>query len=187
MTAQTEVQADYYEVLQISPNAEPETVHRVYRLLAQRFHPDNQDTGSEARFRELTEAYEVLSDPERRAKYDVVHTRQRQDRWRLVSTGAEAENDFGAEQSVRLTVLEVLYTRRRVEPYNPGMFAPDLEQLTGRPREHLEFTFWYLIQKKYVTRSDNSLLVITADGVEYLEGNYQAVQGRRRLSERNQS
>ena len=73
-------EADYYEVLQISPNAEPETVHRVYRLLAQRFHPDNSESGSDARFRELTAAYEVLSDPERRAKYDVVHAQQRQAR-----------------------------------------------------------------------------------------------------------
>ena len=48
---------DYYDLLQISPSAEPETVHRVYRLLAQRFHPDNQDSGNERRFRELTEAY----------------------------------------------------------------------------------------------------------------------------------
>ena len=47
----------------------------------------------------------------------------------------------------------------------------DLETLIGRAREHLEFTIWYLTQKKYVTRSDNSILVITADGVEYLEAN----------------
>ena len=38
---------DYYEILQISPNAEPETVHRVFRLLAQRCHPDNAETGNE--------------------------------------------------------------------------------------------------------------------------------------------
>ena len=38
---------DYYELLQISPNAEPETIHRVYRLLAQRFHPDNGQTGDD--------------------------------------------------------------------------------------------------------------------------------------------
>ena len=69
---------DYYETLQISANAEPETIHRVYRLLAQRFHPDNNDTGNADRFRELAEAYEVLSDPERRAKYDVVQ----QQHWR---------------------------------------------------------------------------------------------------------
>jgi len=178
---QTSTETDYYEILQISPNAEPETVHRVYRLLAQRFHPDNQDTGNEARFRQLTEAYEALSDPARRAKYDVNHAQQRRDRWRLVSTAAQAENDFESEQLVRLTVLEVLYTRRRVEPDKPGIFSTELEKLTGRPREHLEFTVWYLIQKKLVARSDNSVLLITADGVEYLEANYQEVLQRRRL------
>jgi curved DNA-binding protein CbpA len=174
---------DYYEVLQISPNAEPETVHRVYRLLAQRFHPDNHETGNDERFRRLTEAYEVLSDAQRRAKYDVVHAQQRQERWRLISSGAQSENDFQAEQGLRLTVLEVLYTRRRTEPESPGLFPTDLERLTGRPREHLEFTIWYLLQKKFLTRSDNSLLVITADGVEYLEHNYQDTLQRRRLTQ----
>jgi curved DNA-binding protein CbpA len=173
---------DYYEVLQISPNADPETVHRVYRLLAQRFHPDNRETGNDARFRELTEAYEVLSDPQRRAKYDVTHSQQRQDRWRLISGAAQSENDFDGEQLLRLTVLEVLYTRRRMEPDSPGMFPTDLERLTGRPREHLEFTVWYLIQKKFLGRADNSLLVITADGVEFLEGNYRDILQRRRLN-----
>jgi DnaJ-domain-containing protein 1 len=47
---------DFYELLQISPNAEPETIHRVYRLLAQRHHPDNSQTGDAARFRALVEA-----------------------------------------------------------------------------------------------------------------------------------
>ena len=62
---------DFYERLQISANAEPDTIHRVYRLLAPRFHPDNQDSGDESRFRAITEAYQTLSDPERRAKYAV--------------------------------------------------------------------------------------------------------------------
>ena len=181
MGTQTPTQTDHYETLQISPNAEPETVHRVYRLLAQRFHPDNRETGSDARFRQLTEAYEVLSDPERRAKYDVTHSQLRQDRWRLVTTGAQAENDFEAEQLVRLTVLEVLYTRRRMEPDTPGLFSTDLEKLTGRPREHLEFTVWYLIQKKLVAKADNSMLQITAEGVDYLEANYQGALQRKRL------
>jgi curved DNA-binding protein len=160
---------DHYEALQISPNAEPETIHRVYRLLALRLHPDNVETGNATRFREVTEAYRVLSDPERRAQYDVAYQRQRQDRWRLVATGAEAENDFDVEQFVRLTVLEVLYTKRRVEPHKPGLYIVDLEKMTGRPREHLEFTVWFLVQKKFLQRADNSALVITADGVEYVE------------------
>ena len=57
-----EAPVDHYEVLQISVGAEPETVHRVYRLLAQRFHPDNAETGNDARFRQVAEAYRILSD-----------------------------------------------------------------------------------------------------------------------------
>jgi curved DNA-binding protein len=170
---------DYYEILQISSNAEPETIHRVYRLFAQRLHPDNQETGNGRRFLEISEAYQVLCDPERRAKYDVTHQRQQQERWRLVSAGVQSENDFEIEKVVRLTVLEVLYTRRRLEPIQPGVYINDLEKMTGRSREHLEFTIWYLIQKKLIHRADNSLLLITADGAEHLEQNYQANHNRR--------
>lgn len=172
---------DYYDVLQVSPTAEPETIHRVYRLLAQRFHPDNKETGDDNRFREIQTAYDALSNPEKRAQYDVVYQRIRRERWRLVSNGARSENDFDIEQLVRLTLLEVLYTRRRIEPGNPGVYAPDLEEMIGRPREHLEFTIWYLIQKKLLHRDDNSRLTITADGVEYLERNYQSNSQRKRL------
>jgi curved DNA-binding protein CbpA len=172
---------DYYEILQISSTAEPETVHKVYRLLAQRCHPDNKDTGNEAQFRQLSEAYHVLSDPERRAQYDIGHAALREARWRLVSNGAQAANDFEVEQLVRLTVLEVLYTRRRTEPGGPAISLWDLEKLIGRAREQLEFTIWYLTAKKFVARSDSAELVITADGVEYLEANY-ATNSQRRLS-----
>src|SRR5919202_1005366 len=112
---------DFYEVLQVSASSEPETINRVYRMLAQRYHPDNQQTGDERRFREILEAYTVLSDPEKRARYDVVHQQRRRDRWRLVSAGAQAENDFEMEQVIRLTVLEALYTKRRLEPNEPGI------------------------------------------------------------------
>ena len=177
-----DIPVDYYEVLQVSVNAEPETVHRVYRILAQRYHPDNADTGSDGRFRQIAEAYKVLSDPEERARYDAQHERQQQERWRLVKAGATADNDVDIEQQVRLTVLEVLFTKRRVEPSQPGLFHLELEKLTGRPREHLEFTIWYLVQKKLVLRGDSSQLLITADGMDYLEQSYLTNLQRRRLS-----
>src|SRR5512138_218887 len=97
---------DYYEVLQVSSNAEPETIHRVHRHLAQRLHPDNADTGNADAFRLLQEAYAVLSNSEKRAQYDVRYERLRQERWRLVSSGVDSENDFSLEQRFRLTVLE---------------------------------------------------------------------------------
>jgi curved DNA-binding protein CbpA len=118
---------DYYDVLQVGVSAEPDTIHRVYRLLAQRFHPDNKETGNPARFREIAEAYAVLGDPEKRVRYDVVHDRQQKVRWRLVETGSNADHDFDLEQRVRLTVLEVLYTKRRTDPHGDGLSPLDLE------------------------------------------------------------
>ncbi|HKG45568.1 MAG TPA: DnaJ domain-containing protein [Pyrinomonadaceae bacterium] len=177
--ASSEVE-DYYDVLQVSDAAEPETINRVYRMLAQRYHPDNLETGNEARFRAITEAYQILSNPEKRAQYDATHQKRRKERWRLVSAGADSENDFEMEQVVRLTVLEALYTKRRVDPQNPGIFLVELERLIGRPREHLEFTLWYLNQKKLIN-TDDARMYLTADGAEYLEDSYKNNIHRKRL------
>jgi len=166
-------QTDYYETLQISPNADADTIQRVFRLLAQRFHPDNKETGDADRFRALHEAYSILSVPERRAQYDVNHQKLRQERWRFTAS-VKGASDFEVEQQLRATVLEILYARRRAEPGNPSFPPYDLAQLTGQPREHLEFTIWYLGQKKFVTRDDQSRLTITAEGVDYVEQNHAA-------------
>jgi curved DNA-binding protein CbpA len=179
---QDEGQVDFYEALQINVSAEPETVHRVYRMLAQRFHPDNAETGNDTRFRQISEAYRVLSDPEERARYDAVYQRQREARWKLAELSTTADSDVEREKRLRLTVLEVLYTKRRVEPQQPGAFDLELEKLTGCPREHLAFTTWYLVQKKLVLRTDNSLLAITVDGIDYLEANRDARPLSRRLA-----
>jgi curved DNA-binding protein len=172
---------DWYETLQISPNADADTVQRVFRLLAQKYHPDNQDTGDAERFRRLHEAYLVLSDAEKRAQYDVGYEAIRRERWRFAATAAPAENDFEREQQIRCVALEILYTRRRTEPDKPAMSNLDLSQLIGQPREHLEFTIWYLVQRKFVMRDDQSNLTITADGVDFVE---QQMTGRirRRLT-----
>jgi len=185
--SQDSTSVDYYEVLQISVNAEPDTIHRVYRLMAQRFHPDNQETGNEIRFRQIREAYDILSDPDRRAQYDVTHAQRRQARVRVVNEGVRAENDFQLEQIVRLSTLEALYAQRRVDPAKPGIFLLDLEELVGTPREHLEFTLWYLVEKGLIKRGDNARLLITAEGVDFLEQNYQVNLQRRRLRSHSES
>ena len=175
---------DFYEVLQVSDNAEPDTISRVYRSLAQRYHPDNRETGNEERFREITEAYQVLSNPEKRAGYDATNQARKKERWRVVESGAESENNFELEQVVRLTVLEALYTQRRLNTNNPGIYLLDLQRMLGRPREHLEFTIWFLSQKKLIN-SDDARLYLTAEGAEYLEDSYRNNMHRKRLQSKN--
>ena len=175
---------DYYEVLQVSDNAEQDTISRVYRSLAQRYHPDNRETGNEERFREITEAYQVLSNPEKRAGYDATNQTRKKERWRVVASGADSENNFELEQVVRLTVLEALYTQRRLNAHNPGIYFLDLQRMLGRPREHLEFTIWFLSQKKLIS-TDDSRLSLTAEGAEYLEDSYRNNLQRKRLQSKN--
>src|SRR5581483_3327312 len=62
---------DYYETLGVPRSANQEDIKRAFRKLAMQYHPDrNKDNGAEARFKEIGEAYEVLSDPEKRQAYD---------------------------------------------------------------------------------------------------------------------
>lgn len=63
--------ADYYKILQVDPEAEPEVITAAYRRLASKYHPDvNRATDAEERMRDLNKAYAVIGDPEKRLDYD---------------------------------------------------------------------------------------------------------------------
>jgi hypothetical protein len=159
---------EYYELLQISPNSDPDIIHRVFRLLAQRYHPDNTETGNDEMFRQIADAYKVLSDPEKRAAYDVNLHAYRQARWRIFDQRQSAVGK-AAEKSKRQGILELLYAARRGQPTQPSMNLHELEELLGCPREHLEFSLWYLKENGMVARGDNGRYAITAKGVDMAE------------------
>ena len=62
---------DLYEILGVSRGASDEDIRRAFRRLARQYHPDvNRDGGAEIRFKEINAAYEILSDPDKRQRYD---------------------------------------------------------------------------------------------------------------------
>jgi curved DNA-binding protein CbpA len=157
---------DYYEFLQISPSAEADTIHRVYRFLAARFHPDNHDTGDPEKFFLLKQAYEVLSIPEHRAAYDET---RRAAQPAPLSAWIDFMDKMEGELNRRLAVLTVLYFQRRTNPNKPEVSFRDIESRLGFPRDYLVFTTWYLRTKEYISRADNSEFTITAEGVDFVE------------------
>lgn len=160
--------ADHYETLQISPNAQPETIQRVYRLLAQIYHPDNKETGNPDLFEQVLQAYRVLSDPESRAQYDVEYRAVAGLKWKIFDQPA-ATVGFEGEKRKRAGILSLLCTKRMNQPDQPSLNIVELEQLLGCPREHLELSLWYLRESGRITRSDNGKYVLTAKGMETLE------------------
>jgi curved DNA-binding protein CbpA len=159
---------DFYEFLQISPRADQDTIHRVYRFLASRFHPDNPDSGDAETFATLSDAYEVLSDPARRAEYDTTRETETPQPPPL-SRSIDFMDSVAGELNRRLAVLVVLYFKRRANPLYPEVSLTELETRMGFPRDYLDFTTWYLQKKGYITRADNSDFTLTASGVDFVE------------------
>jgi len=160
---------DYYELMQISQNAEMPTIQRVYRMLAARYHPDNPETGDTDKFVLLQRAYEVLTDSRLRADYDLELQTQNAQPMPVFET-----KDFvvgiDVEVNRRLGTLCLLYNRRRSSPDKPGMSLLDMENKMALPREHLEFTVWYLREKGHVRRDETTNdILITSEGVDFVE------------------
>jgi curved DNA-binding protein len=125
---------DYYEVLGVPRDADQDTIRRAYRKLARKYHPDlNSDSEAEERFKELGEAYEVLSDADKRERYDRLGARWRETAREAPDESFEeffAHQGFGDGTRVEFgdDLFEALFGARAGRPTGP---------LRGHDREAL--------------------------------------------------
>jgi curved DNA-binding protein len=111
---------DYYDVLGVARDASQDDIRRAYRKLAREYHPDlNADPDAEDRFKELGEAYEVLSDPDKRGRYDRLGAQ-----WRVQerAPGGQDFEDFFAGQG---------FDHDMGAEFGDGMFSEFFERLFG--------------------------------------------------------
>jgi curved DNA-binding protein CbpA len=174
---------DYYEILEISPNANSGTIERMFRYFAARFHPDNKETGDRLRFDLVLEAHTVLRDPAKRAEYDVQHKIHSDLRWKLAE---EATNSNGIDRDAEIQnkMLAILYAKCRQTIKDPGIGNFELERLLGCPAEHLEFHLWYLREKGWIAKTERGTIAITVEGVDRVNLEHHADATKKLLTDR---
>jgi len=159
---------DHYEVLGIDPKADAETVQKAYAELAKKFHPGNPVSGDAEAFEAVNMAYEVLSDPAQRHAFDNLKGIG-EDCPKF--SGLEFFNSLGREAGLRSALLCILYDRRRSKPLKPGMPMRYVEAMLAASLDELFFVLWYLKQRGWVASDDKSNILITVQGMDYLESN----------------
>jgi hypothetical protein len=158
---------DHYAVLQLSQTADQETVERVYRLLAKRYHPDNVDSGDAEKFREVHAAYEVLMDPALRAEFDRCFESRSRERAQTFDSRSAATSEQ-EDRRIFDGLLQLLFQARRKNPRGGGLGAVDLERMLGVPCDELEFPTWYLKRKGWIEVLDSGQFAITVEGIDCL-------------------
>jgi len=162
---------DFYDVLQVNPNCDAKILESAYHYLAKMYHPDHSGTEDSTRFYEVTEAYRILRDPERRAEYDTLYARNvRGSEYRFPTSedGAIDESAALDDAQDHARILMYLYKRRREHAQDAGVVGFYLQNMLNCSDEHFEFLKWYLKEKGFVAVTEQGTLAITIQGVDHV-------------------
>lgn len=152
---------DYHQLLRAGVAGDARIVDQLYRALAFRYHPDNQESGNAEIFLRIGEAYRILSvSPPPRPEVRIARQ----------SPGLAGPKGIQGHEEMRIAVLNLLYQRRLDDYLNASVSTRDIESLSGFPVDEIGFILWYLREKGAVALCDySSDYAITAAGVDILE------------------
>jgi len=176
---------DFYEILEISPNANSSTIERMFRHFARLYHPDNQETGDRRKFDLVLRANSTLRDPTKRAQYDIQHKSHSELRWRL-KAGADDCSGIDQDMAIQSNLLSLLYVTRRQNVTDPGVGNHEIERLLGCSPEQLEFQVWYMKEKGWI-KTENGMLVITVEGIDRVSSVYREKTANKLLTDQSKA
>lgn len=184
---------DYYDLLMISPQADKPMVEWAVRLMLTRY-TKNKETADEKKAELVKQAYRTLADPKRREAYDKGRPRPAGDRRKASNNGDPAvgidqyerptdapeldrirvrhtatAEEVVLQQKLRQGVLSCLYDIIVRRPRNPELDRGEIARAVGVRHDDLEFTIWFLRERKYLRTTTQGAYTITAAGVEWAE------------------
>jgi curved DNA-binding protein len=162
---------DYYDLLQVDPNCGAKILEAAYHRLAKIHHPDRNGSADTAKFSELSEAYRILKNRNRRAKYDLLYFHHFPER----ASNSPTDNHLRFEEGPALEdaddhakILMFLYKKRRENAQNAGVVGFYLQDMLQCSDEHFEFHKWYLKEKGFIVLTEQGTLAITIQGVDHV-------------------
>ena len=178
---------DFYAVLDVDPACDTTALEKAYKDRARLFHPDHAATADIGRFHAVAEAYAMLKDPAKRARFDEL---------RRAAIGedvasANVADGPGVDERAALHDAEVhkrillrLYSQRRERADAPGIIGYYVQQMLDCSDRNFEFHVWYLKSKGLIESLEDSSLAITIAGVDHVIAMSRAAAESPRISHR---
>ena len=164
------MEKNYYDILQVNKNASPEVIEKVYKLLAKKYHPDLQDLEnkqqSEEILKKINEAYEVLSNPEKKAIYDKTLENiyvPREEYYKLYSQNLTLKkelNDLKTYYDEFLNNLQINNLQNNITKYNNFSQITNSKNNIKRKLEYNNITTRQYSFKNIVIRFFKNLLAL---------------------------
>jgi len=179
---------NHYAALQVDPDCDAKALEAAYHRLAKRYHPDRTGNEDATAFSEVTEAYRVLRDEERRAAFDeeyaeIVGTHLFRGRSGSVPGH---DDDFAADDADdHARILLYLYKKRREDAQQAGVIGYYLQEMLQCSDEHFEFHKWYLKEKGLIATNEQGQLAITIQGVDHVITMSHASRAKKLLSDQS--
>lgn len=164
---------DHYAILGVDPKAGAAAIQAAYAKLAEKYGPENIESGDPEKLEAVSLAFEVLSDPSLRSSFDKL---KGIDEGEAHFSGAPFFEALEHGAEVRAAVLCILYDCRRSKPFKPSLSIRHLESMLKVTTDELNFALWYLRQRAFVVNDDKSSLQITVQGMDHLESNPPAAE-----------